>query len=56
MKNNEDIVRYFCIQNLSRFGDDLDRLDDYLAGSALSGAFVRGNKQALKYLPDSFAM
>nr|WP_259323942.1 DUF5700 domain-containing putative Zn-dependent protease [Bacteroides stercoris] len=56
MKNNEDIIRYFCIQNLSRFGDDLDRLDDYLAGSALSGAFVRGNKQALKYLPDSFAM
>lgn len=54
LKTNEDIVRFFCIQNLNQFGDNLDVLNAYLASPVFGDVFVRGNKQALKYLPDGF--
>ncbi len=54
MKANDEIVRFFCVQNLSQFGDSLEVLDAYLASPVFSGIFARGNKQALKYLPDGF--
>ena len=44
------------VLNMNKTQSVFSDMKDLLAGSALSGAFVRGNKQALKYLPDSFAM